>query len=222
MNIAEYDRIQNMLSFERELWEKDIRYVAGLDEAGRGPLAGPVVAAAVIFSKNAYIPMIDDSKRLSVEVREFLYDVILQEALDFGIGMAEVSEIDEINIYQASFLAMKRALDTLKIEPEFLLVDGRAFPHDSIPFTAIVKGDSQCFSIASASIIAKVTRDKIMYEYDTKFPHYGFARHKGYPTRAHLDAIEKYGFCKIHRQSFHPKRFLENAFDKEKNAEKGS
>ncbi|MFQ5753649.1 MAG: ribonuclease HII [bacterium] len=219
MQTEEYTRIQNMLTYEKELWNKGLNNVVGVDEAGRGPLAGPVVAAAVIFTKEPYIPMIDDSKRLSAEIREFLYDIILKEAFDYGIGLADVKEIDKINIYQASFLAMERALDNLNIIPDFILVDGRAFPNDKIPYTAIVKGDSLCFSIAAASILAKVTRDRIMCKYDEKFPHYGFAHHKGYPTRAHLDAIEKYGYCKIHRQSFHPKRFLESSMAKLKNAE---
>ncbi|MFQ5824675.1 MAG: ribonuclease HII [bacterium] len=219
MKSKEYCRIQNMLGFERELWNKGVNYVAGVDESGRGPLAGPVVAAAVIFSKDIFIPMIDDSKKLSSEVREYLYDIIVKEALNHGFGLAEVTEIDRINIYQASFLAMERALDKLSIKPEHLLVDGPAYLNDTIPYTTIVKGDSQCYSIAAASILAKVTRDRIMCEYDVKFPQYGFAQHKGYPTHAHLDAIEKYGYCSIHRKSFHPKRFHESSLSSTKHAE---
>ncbi len=219
MESEEYTRIQNMLEYEKELWQKGLVCVAGLDEAGRGPLAGPVVAAAAIFAPNPFIPMIDDSKKLSTDVREFLYDIILTEALDYGIGIANVEEIDKINIHEASFLAMERALENLRLNPEFLLIDGRMYPNDQIPFTTIVKGDGLCFSIAAASILAKVTRDKIMREYDKKFPQFGFARHKGYPTRAHLDAIEKHGYCKIHRQSFHPKRFLTKSVFANKNAQ---
>lgn len=202
----ERKRIRTMLQYERNLWNKGKKYVAGLDEAGRGPLAGPVVAAAVIFYNDPQISMINDSKKLTEEVREYLFDLILNEAL-CGIGAAEVGEIDRINIYQASFLAMDRALENLNTQPEHLLVDGRAFPRNDIPFTTIIKGDSLSYSVAAASILAKVTRDRIMREYDCEFPQYGFAGHKGYATRNHLDAIEEFGYCPIHRRSFHPKRF---------------
>ena len=195
-----------MLQYERNLWNEGKKYVAGLDEAGRGPLAGPVVAAAVVFYENPQISMINDSKKLTEEVREYLFDLILNETL-CGIGAAEVGEIDRINIYQASFLAMDRALENLNTQPEHLLVDGRAFPRNDIPFTTIVKGDSLSYSVAAASILAKVTRDRMMREYDEEFPQYGFANHKGYATREHLDAIEEFGYCPIHRRSFHPKRF---------------
>ncbi len=202
----ERKRIRKMLQYESKLWNKGKKYVAGLDEAGRGPLAGPVVAAAVVFYKNPQISMINDSKKLTEEVREYLFDLILNEAL-CGIGAAEVGEIDRINIYQASFLAMDRALENLNAQPEHLLVDGRAFPRNDIPFTTIIKGDSLSYSVAAASILAKVTRDRMMREYDQEFPQYGFANHKGYATREHLDAIEEFGYCPIHRRSFHPKRF---------------
>ncbi|MCH8872572.1 ribonuclease HII [candidate division KSB1 bacterium] len=195
-----------MLRYERNLWNEGKKYVAGLDEAGRGPLAGPVVAAAVVFYENPQISMINDSKKLTEEIREYLFDLILNETL-CGIGAAEVGEIDRINIYQASFLAMDRALENLDTQPEHLLVDGRAFPRNDIPFTTIVKGDSISYSVAAASILAKVTRDRMMREYDQQFPQYGFANHKGYATREHLDAIEEFGYCPIHRRSFHPKRF---------------
>ncbi len=212
----ERKRIRKMLQYERNLWNKGKKYVAGLDEAGRGPLAGPVVAAAVVFYKNPQISMINDSKKLTAEVREYLFDLILNEAL-CGIGAAEVGEIDRINIYQASFLAMDRALENLNTQPEHLLVDGRAFPRNDIPFTTIIKGDSLSYSVAAASILAKVTRDRIMREYDCEFPQYGFAGHKGYATRDHLDAIEEFGYCPIHRRSFHPKRFqLELDFEDRK------
>jgi len=212
----ERKRIRKMLQYERNLWNKGKKYVAGLDEAGRGPLAGPVVAAAVVFYKKPQISMINDSKKLTAEVREYLFDLILNEAL-CGIGAAEVGEIDRINIYQASFLAMDRALENLNTQPEHLLVDGRAFPRNDIPFTTIIKGDSLSYSVAAASILAKVTRDRIMREYDCEFPQYGFAGHKGYATRDHLDAIEEFGYCPIHRRSFHPKRFqLELDFEDRK------
>lgn len=206
LDTEERKRIRKMLQYERNLWNEGKKYVAGLDEAGRGPLAGPVVAAAVVFYENPQISMINDSKKLTEEVREYLFDLILNEAL-CGIGAAEVGEIDRINIYQASFLAMDRALENLNTQPEHLLVDGRAFPRNDIPFTTIVKGDSLSYSVAAASILAKVTRDRMMREYDQEFPQYGFANHKGYATREHLDAIEEFGYCPIHRRSFHPKRF---------------
>ncbi len=206
LDTDERKRIRKMLQYERNLWNEGKKYVAGLDEAGRGPLAGPVVAAAVVFYENPQISMINDSKKLTEEVREYLFDLILSETL-CGIGAAEVGEIDRINIYQASFLAMDRALENLNTQPEHLLVDGRAFPRNDIPFTTIVKGDSLSYSVAAASILAKVTRDRMMREYDQEFPQYGFANHKGYATREHLDAIEEFGYCPIHRRSFHPKRF---------------
>jgi len=206
LDTEERNRIRKMLQYERNLWNEGKKYVAGLDEAGRGPLAGPVVAAAVVFYENPQISMINDSKKLTEEVREYLFDLILNETL-CGIGAAEVGEIDRINIYQASFLAMDRALENLNTQPEHLLVDGKAFPRNDIPFTTIVKGDSLSYSVAAASILAKVTRDRMMREYDHEFPQYGFANHKGYATREHLDAIEEFGYCPIHRRSFHPKRF---------------
>ncbi len=206
LDTDERKRIRKMLQYERNLWNEGKKYVAGLDEAGRGPLAGPVVAAAVVFYENPQISMINDSKKLTEEVRECLFELILNETL-CGIGAAEVEEIDRINIYQASFLAMDRALENLNTQPEHLLVDGRAFPRNDIPFTTIVKGDSLSYSVAAASILAKVTRDRMMREYDQEFPQYGFANHKGYATREHLDAIEEFGYCPIHRRSFHPKRF---------------
>lgn len=207
LDSEERKRIRKMLHYERALWKEGKTNVAGLDEAGRGPLAGPVVAGAVIFSNEPEISMIDDSKKLSENVREYLYDWITKESLFWGIGVAEVDEIDRINVYQASFLAMNRALDELDTKPDHLLVDGRAFMTDDIPFTTIIKGDSLSYSVAAASILAKVARDRMMIDYDKQFPQYGFANHKGYATSEHLDAIEKFGLCPIHRRSFHPKRF---------------
>jgi len=208
MNDNEYERIQKMLHYEKIQWRAGKQNIAGIDEAGRGPLAGPVVAAAVIYKDEPEIPMVNDSKKLSEEVREYLYDIIINEAASYGIGMADVHEIDDLNILQASFLAMSRAQDNLGIKPDHLLVDGRSFSGNNVTYTTIVKGDSLSFSIASASILAKVTRDRIMRGYDKEYPQYGFSRHKGYATAAHLDAIEQFGFCSIHRRSFHPKRFM--------------
>lgn len=205
----ESQRIQKMLEYEDLHWKNGKRYIAGVDEAGRGPLAGPVVAAAVVFKENPQIQWVDDSKKLTAEIREELFDIIIDKSLCYGVGIADVSEIDKINIYHASLLAMKRALQNLAIRPEHVLVDGRVFPDSDIPATAIISGDSLCYSIASASILAKVTRDRIMCEYDKKYPQYGFSEHKGYSTPGHLDAIEKHGYCAIHRRSFHPKRFYQ-------------
>ncbi len=204
---AEVRRIHELFRYERELWKQNVSVVAGLDEAGRGPLAGPVVAAAVVFTKETYIPQVNDSKKLTPPVREELYEIILEKAADCSVGFADVAEIDRYNIVQASFVAMRRAVEGLSRRPDFLLVDGKTFPEQAIPCRTIVQGDARSFSIAAASILAKVTRDRMMLEYDKLFPQYGFAAHKGYATRAHLDAIEQHGLCPIHRRSFHPRRF---------------
>ena len=204
----EYERIQRLQKYERSLWREGKKFVAGIDEAGRGPLAGPVVAGAVIFDKNPKIPFVDDSKKLSSELREHLYGHIIKTALFYGIGVSQVDEIDNINIYQASLVAMQRALDGLGFNPDHLLIDGKAYPSTDFPHTTIVKGDSLSYSIAAASILAKVTRDRIMENYDKDFPQYGFSNNKGYATQEHLNAIEEFGFCAIHRRSFHPKRIV--------------
>ncbi|RMF67145.1 MAG: ribonuclease HII [Calditrichaeota bacterium] len=203
------EAIHRMLSLERELWRQGKRLVAGVDEAGRGPLAGPVVAAAVVYDGTPDIVGIDDSKQLDADTRERLYDLIRQEALAHAVGIAEVEEIDRLNILRASLLAMRRAIANLGIRPDHLLVDGRDCVTDEIPCTPVIKGDRLSYSVASASILAKVTRDRIMVEMDARFPEYGFASHKGYATPQHLDAIEAFGFCAIHRRSFHPKRFYD-------------
>ncbi len=200
-------RIQQLLRFENELWQKGCKYIAGVDEAGRGPLAGPVVAAAVVYGTLPTIPMVNDSKKVTKRNREWLFCEITKRAFATSVGIATVEEIDRINIYHASILAMNRAVENLNMQPEHLLVDGNAFKHSEIPFTTIVKGDALSYSIASASILAKVTRDRLMAEYDRGYPMYGFAKHKGYATTQHLDAIEKYGYCELHRRSFNPKRF---------------
>jgi ribonuclease HII len=194
------------LYYERELWQAGFSRVAGVDEAGRGPLAGPVVAAAVIFAPDAApITGINDSKKLSAAQREELYPRILASAFSIGIGLASHEEIDNINILQASYLAMQRAVALLMPQADHLLVDGRGLPKSGLPGRALVGGDSLSMSIAAASIIAKVTRDGIMMSYDALHPEYGFADHKGYPTRRHIEAIKRHGVCPIHRRSFHPK-----------------
>jgi ribonuclease HII len=193
------------LHFEASLWQKGLTFVAGVDEAGRGPLAGPVVAAAVIFPSQFFLDGVDDSKRLTLEQREQLYPQILASYTTYGVGFVSVEEIDQINIYQAAMLAMRLALARLSPAAQHVLVDGRAIPKLESPQTAIIKGDGLSFTIGAASIIAKVERDRIMHDYHRRFPHYGFNRHKGYATPAHLEALRQYGPCEIHRRSFHPR-----------------
>jgi ribonuclease HII len=181
--------------------------VAGIDEAGRGPLAGPVVAAAVVFQAGTYIPGVDDSKKLTPRARAGLFDQIMCGAFAVGIGSVDNTVIDEINILNATFLAMDTAVGSLRVRPGHLIVDGNLFrpgPATSgIPFSTVIGGDGECFSIAAASIIAKVTRDRLMEEFDRAYPGYGFARHKGYGTADHRAAILRLGLCPIHRRSFH-------------------
>lgn len=191
-----------MLLFERKYWSEGIEIIAGVDEAGRGPLAGPVVAAAVIFPKEVYLEGVDDSKKLSPHRREQLFPLIHEWAVGVGIGVVSHEEIDRINIYQASILAMRKALDQLSMVPSLVLADGNSFRHETLRFENIIKGDARSFTIAAASIIAKVTRDGLMREYDRLFPGYGFAKHKGYGTREHIEAIRQNGLCEIHRRSF--------------------
>jgi ribonuclease HII len=180
--------------------------VAGIDEAGRGPLAGPVVAAAVVFQAGTFITGVDDSKRLTPRARAGLFDQIMIRATAVGIGSVDNTVIDDINILNATFLAMDRAVGSLGIRPGHLIVDGNLFRSGTatsgIPFTTVVGGDGECFSIAAASIVAKVTRDRLMVEFDREYPGYGFARHKGYGTADHREAILRLGMCPIHRRSF--------------------
>jgi ribonuclease HII len=190
-------------TFEEDIWKRGILRVAGIDEAGRGPLAGPVVAAAVMLPRGAGIEGVDDSKKLSARRREELFAKVTSLAVSYGVGIVSHRVIDEINIYQATLRAMADAVSQLSPPPQHLLVDGPGYRRESpIPFTAIVDGDAKCFSIAAASIVAKVARDRIMMEYDRLFPHYGFAQHKGYGTARHLEALRTYGPCEIHRRSF--------------------
>ncbi len=198
------------LYHERELWQAGFRHVAGIDEAGRGPLAGPVVAAAVLFApETAVIAGINDSKKLSAARRELLFTGIMATALAIGVGMASHEEIDRLNILHATYLAMERAIARLDPEADYLLVDGRSVPQSNTPARAIVRGDSLSQSIAAASIIAKVTRDRMMIELHQHYPEYGFTAHKGYPTAAHIEAIRRYGLSPVHRRSFHPKALEE-------------
>jgi ribonuclease HII len=192
------------LRYERKLWRAGLTVVAGIDEAGVGPMAGPVVAAAVIFEPEVYIRGVNDSKQLLPAQREKLFPKIHARALAVGIGFASPSEIDELNIYWATMAANERALLALGKPPEHVLVDGRLIPELKLPQTKIVGGDRKSFSIAAASIIAKVTRDRLMVEYDVQFPAYGFAQHKGYCTAEHFTALDRHGPSPIHRRSFAP------------------
>ncbi len=191
------------LKYEQKLWDQDKTFIVGIDEAGRGPLAGPVVAAAVIFEKNSpMISAIDDSKKLTDKKRESLYDQIYEQALSVGIGLVDSDEIDKINILQATHKAMRKAVGNLKVQPDHLLVDGRPIPEKVYPHTAIIGGDRKCYSIAAASIIAKVYRDRLMKKYNSVFPGYGFEAHKGYGTKKHREAIINLLPSPIHRKSF--------------------
>ncbi|PCK07997.1 MAG: ribonuclease HII [Alteromonadaceae bacterium] len=186
--------------------------IAGVDEAGRGPLAGTVVAAAVVLGPEHGIEGLYDSKKLSEKKRDILYEEIITKSQAWGVASASVAEIDEINILHASLLAMKRAVDSLNTVPDCVLVDGNRLPPWQYRSVAIVKGDSKVDEISAASIIAKVTRDREMLALDAKFPQYGFAKHKGYPTKVHIDALQRYGPCKVHRLSYAPvKRALESS-----------
>ncbi len=195
--------------YERGLWQQGIEIVAGVDEAGRGPLAGPVVAAAVILPQAipTELPVaIDDSKKLTKRRREIAFKWITSHAQSYGVAIIHPQEIDAINIRQAAMLAMRRAVGQLSPMPDHVLIDGLPIEDPPCPQTAIVKGDSKSMSIAAASIIAKVVRDRIMLDYDAHYPHYGFARNMGYPTKAHIRAIAEHGLSPIHRKSFKPKQ----------------
>lgn len=190
------------LLYENEAINNGYKVICGVDEAGRGPLAGPVFAAAVILPEGHIIEGVNDSKKLSEKKRDLLYDKIIDECICYSVGTASEKEIDEINILQATFLAMKRAVDGLEIKPDLALVDGNRMPPLDIDAQTIVKGDGKSASIAAASIIAKVSRDRYMLELAEKYPQYEFERHKGYPTKLHYEKIAEYGISDIHRKSF--------------------
>jgi len=200
-------RAARLLSHEKRLNRLGYRLIAGVDEAGRGPLAGPVVAGAVILKNFRFKERIDDSKKLSAPMREKAYREILQKAI-VGIGVVDEKIIDKMNIYRATIEAMNRAMANLEIPPDYVIVDGRVRLSAGCPVQCIVRGDSSSLSIAAASIVAKVTRDRIMIEYDKEFPQYGFARHKGYPTRMHKAALADHGASIIHRKTFAPVKAL--------------
>lgn len=197
---AEKKRIYELQTYEREYAQA--AYICGIDEVGRGPLAGPVVAGAVILPKNCEILYINDSKKLSAAKREELYDVIMEQAVAVGIGQASPQRIDEINILQATYEAMREAINNLRVTPDILLNDAVTIPQVDIPQVPIIKGDAKSISIGAASIIAKVTRDRMMVDYDRQYPGYSFAENKGYGSAAHIDALKRLGATPIHRQSF--------------------
>ena len=197
--------------YERELIDKGITLIGGVDEVGRGPLVGPVVAACVILPLDFSLDGLTDSKKLSEKKRDFFFEEIKKQAIAIGIGIKDENVIDEVNIYEATKLAMIDAINNCKVKPEHVLID--AMPLDlDIPTTSIIKGDLKSITISAASVIAKVTRDRMMYELDEKFPMYEFKKNKGYPTKAHMEAIKKYGIIKEHRKTFGPVRdyILEN------------
>lgn len=194
----------NLYQYEEQLEDLGIKYIAGVDEVGRGPLAGPVVVAAVILPLNLRIKGINDSKKLSLKKRNELYKIILNEAIAVNVSFIDERVIDEINIYEATKKGMLEAISGLKIKPEHVLIDAMPLRELAIPHTSIIHGDALSASIGAASIIAKVTRDEYMDKMDIKYPNYGFKHHKGYCTKEHLEALEKYGPCEIHRKSFAP------------------
>jgi ribonuclease HII len=200
-------QFKEMTQYEQGLYNKGYRFIAGVDEVGRGPLAGPVVAAAVILPQDAFLPGVNDSKKLTEQKREELFHQITECAISIGIGIIPAEVIDEVNIYQATKQAMKKALLALSEKPDHLLVDAMEIPID-IPQTSIIKGDSKSVSIAASSIIAKVTRDRLMVRLGHEYPLYGFEKHMGYGTAFHLDALKKYGVTSVHRRSFAPIREL--------------
>ena len=213
---AERERIKGMRAFEKELvnehmmktpgfWQESDEgalVICGIDEAGRGPLAGPVAAGAVILPADHDILYLNDSKKLSAKKRDMLFDQIREEAVSWAVGLVEPARIDEINILQATYEAMRIAIGKLTARPDVLVNDAVTIPGVLIPQVPVIKGDAKCISIAAASILAKVTRDRIMEEMDAKYPEYGFAKHKGYGTKEHMDAIREHGPCPIHRRTF--------------------
>lgn len=203
MKEKELERLTNLKSIEKELHQKGIKYIAGIDEAGRGPLAGPVVVASVIMPEDSMIEGVNDSKKVSEKKREKLYDLIIEEAISYSIAVIGHDEIDEINILNATKKGLTTCVKELDVKPNLIIVDALdKIDTNGIPYNSIIKGDAKCYSIAAASILAKVTRDRIMREWDIVYPQYGFAGHKGYGTAKHIAAIKQYGLCPIHRRSF--------------------
>lgn len=203
MKEKEIERLRKLKEYEENLYKKGIKYIAGIDEAGRGPLAGPVVVGAVIMQPSSIIEGVNDSKKISETKREKLYEKITEEAIAWSVGIVNQEEIDEINILNATKKALTMAISNLNIKPEQIVVDAlENIDTLNIPYNSIIKGDAKIYSISAASIIAKVTRDRIMREYDEVYPQYGFASHKGYGTAKHIQAIQEYGPCALHRKTF--------------------
>ena len=203
MKEKEIERLNNLKAEELKLYERNIEYICGIDEAGRGPLAGPVVVGAVILPQDSFIEGVNDSKKISEKKRERIYDQIIEEAVAWSVGIVDEKTIDEINILNATKLGVKLALEGLKQKPDVIMVDAlNNMDTLGIPYISVVKGDAKNYSIAAASIIAKVTRDKMMQEWDSVYPAYGFAKHKGYGTAEHIRIIKENGPCSIHRRSF--------------------
>lgn len=196
--------IVDLYQYERKLWNQGISYIAGVDEVGRGPLIGPVVTACVILPKDFTLEGLTDSKKLTEKKRNEFYEYIMNHALSISIGIQDEKIIDQFNIYEATKLAMYEAIEKSSIVPEHILIDAMKLENLKIPNTSIIKGDAKSISIAAASVIAKVTRDQMMYELDNKYPQYGFASHKGYPTKKHVEAILKYGLIDGYRKTFKP------------------
>lgn len=201
--------MDDLYIYEEELINQGIKLIGGIDEVGRGPLVGPVVAACCILPINYKLEGLTDSKKLSEKKREKFYDILIQDCISYGIGIIDCKKIDEVNIYEATKMAMTSAINNCKIKPEHVLIDAMKLDID-IPQTSIIKGDAKSLSIAAASVIAKVTRDRMLIELDKKYPMYDFKNNKGYPTKKHLEAISKYGIIKEHRRSYGPvKEYLE-------------
>ena len=203
MKEKEIERLNLLKAEENKVYEKNINYICGIDEAGRGPLAGPVVVGAVILPKDSFIEGVNDSKKVSEKKRELIYEQIIKEAISYSVGIVDQKTIDEINILNATKLGVKLALEGLKTKPEIIMVDAlNNMDTLGIPYISVIKGDAKNYCIAAASIIAKVTRDRIMREWDDVYPDYGFAKHKGYGTAEHIRTIKEKGPCILHRKSF--------------------
>ncbi len=203
MKEKEVERLNKLKEFENKLYKEGIKYIAGIDEAGRGPLAGPVVIGCVIMPQDSFIEYVNDSKKVSETKREMLYEKITNEAIAWSTGIVWQDEIDEINILNATKKALTMAIDNLKVKPDKIVVDALdKIETRGIPYISVIKGDAKIYSISAASIIAKVTRDRIMRKYDEIYPEYGFSGHKGYGTAKHIQAIKEHGICSLHRKSF--------------------
>lgn len=203
MKEKELERLTNLKQMEKNLYEKGFKNICGIDEAGRGPLAGPVVVASVIMPENSMIEGVNDSKKISEKKREELYEIIIKEAISYGVAIIDQDVIDDINILNATKKGLTDSLRELKIKPDLILVDALTkIDTLGIPYDSVIKGDAKCYSIAAASIIAKVTRDRIIRQWDEIYPEYGFVAHKGYGTAKHIEAIKEYGLCPIHRKTF--------------------